>query len=237
MLTSSLDSHPGIVCLGEIFRLDRPVSECTNTLKIIRRLAGLRNEKPMQIDKYVRNNTMQFFTGVLARNRQLEAFGCKVFRPHHPEFIHDISRDENACIIRLNRENILAAYSSQLIANATGKHTLKAGDRKNSSVRMMVDFSDDEFDAYRRRIKRSDTKINELLQGARCKMLDIEYTDLLRPGTFRKVLEFLSVNQDFDIKPRTVKVNSNNIMLRFRNPDVVAQYLEKEGLTSWAEEC
>ena len=53
----------------------------------------------------------------------------------------------------------------------------------------------------------------ELLEGARCKMLDIEYMDLLRRDPFGEVLAFLDVDQTVDIKPRTVKGNSSNLLI------------------------
>ena len=34
MLRSALDSHPNVSCLGEIFRVDRPLAERDKALKI-----------------------------------------------------------------------------------------------------------------------------------------------------------------------------------------------------------
>ena len=82
----------------------------------MRRLTGLKDESPEQVDAYIRDNALRFFDDVLAADDRLEALGCKIFIRHHPQFIRDLSRDEDSCIINLRRPNALAAYSSQLIA-------------------------------------------------------------------------------------------------------------------------
>lgn len=233
MLSTAIDSHPDACCLGEIFRVNRPLAQRTHTLNRIRKLAGVTGWSAEQIDAWIRSEPLAFFDRVLARRRKLRALGCKLFLNHHPGFLGEIAGRHDWAIIRLTRSNILAAYSSQKIADRRGRHNLDKKDETGAAAPPKVWFDSAEFEAYRSRVLEGAVQSDRVLEHARCRVLELDYAELEAGVLPEKVAAFLGLDASQPLRPRTMKAAPRNVIDRFQNPADVRAYMEEIAATGW----
>jgi hypothetical protein len=237
MLRTALDSHPNIRCLGEIFRIDKPLTERPGTLKTIKKLNPIKYNSSEELERSIRDKPINFFDSVLEKNSRMLAFGCKIFKRHHEKLVKEaISRDDFRIII-LCRDNQLALYSSQKVADKTGRHNIFKSDLFNKYHKNpnKVKFNQDEFVKYRNRVRRFNDFVEMIIENAICPVMKLEYATLIKMGNYEDVLNFLEVNPKVPIQPKTVKRNDGPIENRFLNPDEVKSYLHKIGKISWLD--
>ncbi|MEM7191818.1 MAG: hypothetical protein AAF405_02940, partial [Pseudomonadota bacterium] len=136
-------------------------------------------------------------------------------------------------VIYLYRENILATYSSEQIAKATGQDRVDVG---SDVIESKAVFEPVEFrKRCRARLARHDLYL-ELLKRSRKRYFVLEYQELQSPEKRRQLLEFLGVEPKFELVSQYVKRNSGDIVSRFANPDDVMNSLQEMGRLEWAVE-
>ena len=129
MLVESLRSHPEIVGFGELFAPRRITFNVEGYDNQSMRLLALRNRYPVDfLERFV-------FSGY---QREIKAVGFKVFlhQLDNPTFLPVwdwIQRNDRAKILLLLRRNLLAAYTSLLIANKDNRFGIKGGKRIQKS--------------------------------------------------------------------------------------------------------
>ena len=168
---------------------------------------------------------------ILAKNTEKSAIGFK----HHlsgareiSDFVLGLQRRK----ILLTRNNYLAAYSSQKIAELTGQGAVRAlSDAPIIKARAQFDAA--EFRAFC-------TTRTSLYAEARTHAvglsLEIDYVDARKDAGMAKIARFLKIDPRGFGQPRTAKRNSDDIVSRFLNKDDVLAYLREHGFEHWTVE-
>jgi hypothetical protein len=108
-LTTSLRSHPEILCHGEAL-LPRHFH---------RHVRG--SARAILSPEEIEARPLAALHRLFACNDGHRVVGCKIFRGHSKSAQGDILRDPEIAKIVLQRENCLASYSSLQLAKSTGK--------------------------------------------------------------------------------------------------------------------
>ena len=228
MLATALDALPGVCCHGELFR---------------------KNDKGVDADSAILGGIAPEFSDVEYRHRHHKAFldavdeatpaqltGFKLMLRQAPEVQRSLVDEGVYRIILLDRPNVLALYSSHLIARSTGVGYMQKGD---TAIVSTVEFDASDFRGFWRRYRKKYEEFDAMRQAsARCRMIAVEYLDLLRGDAFRRVLDFLGVEAGGDLADYigTQKRNSSEILQRFSNPDAVTDCLRAAGKLEWCRE-
>jgi hypothetical protein len=133
--------------------------------------------------------------------------------------------------IILTRNNLLAAYSSHKVVEATGQGAARAG---QSIVRAEVIFDPEEFSKFAAKRQRLYEHAREQVRRP---AMEIDYTAVRAEGGLAIIAEFLGVDPEGFGPQKTAKRNSDEIVSRFANPDVVRAYLREHDLERWAAEA
>jgi LPS sulfotransferase NodH len=220
-LVRLLRSHPGIVSHGELFQPD----------------AIYWADRPAQMDAAALAerdaDPVTFLRTVHAAAPRGVPVGFKIFPTHSPTILEHVRASPELRRITLRRDNLLAQFSSGLIADATGRYS---SDRPRASVR--VKFDEQQFLRFVRRIS---AELELLADTARSRaaqpdLLDLEYSDLFAPGIGDRLTSFLGVARRALRARRLVRQNPGRIVDRFHNRDEVHAFLDRFGRPDWADE-
>jgi hypothetical protein len=132
--------------------------------------------------------------------------------------------------IILTRNNLLAAYSSHKVVEATGQGAARVG---QSIVRAEVIFDPEEFSKFISKRRRLYAHARE---QARKPVMEIDYTAVRTEEGMAQIGLFLGVDPCGFGPQKTAKRNSDNIVSRFANSDAVLSYLQEHGLEYWTTE-
>lgn len=206
MLRMMLNSHPDILCHGEVISLNGLPNLGKKYQEEIAQssedLARIRDEDPVNfLYNYVWNQQNCKAIGAKLKYRQLEEQFQEVFKA--------ILKDSSVLIIHLTRKNLLKRYVSNRLAGSNKTPTVIT-DRSNHGTpgkifidpqRCMEDISS--FQA-------AETRFREYFQ--RHQTCEAVYEDLVIPGSHKLVelQNFLGVNP-ITLKPKTIKINSNSL--------------------------
>lgn len=140
LLSETLNSHPDIVCHGEVFH-PTPASH----IKI--------HEDEITIDDLVslREQDPAKFMDVIYNRPNVQAVGFKMWRSQNPEMCDSLMEDESVAKIIYERTNVLARYASSRLVKATGIYNLKAGAGRPEKLNTKIRFDEGEFEKYARR--------------------------------------------------------------------------------------
>ncbi|HEY3638719.1 MAG TPA: hypothetical protein VGK90_11260, partial [Rhizomicrobium sp.] len=168
---------------------------------------------------------------ILKKNAEKSSIGFK----HHlsaPREITDFVMGLQRRKIILTRNNFLAAYSSQKIAELTGQGAARAqSDRP--VIKARVEFNREEFQAFC--ANRTSHYTDARMQAVGL-TLEIDYVEARTDKGMAKVAKFLKIDPRGFGPPRTAKRNSDNIVSRFTNKNDAQAYLDENGLADWAKE-
>lgn len=217
-LTTSLRSHPEILCHGEAL-LPRHVPN---------HLFGTAKERLTA--EMCEANPVGFLQELFSLNDGNPIVGCKVF-PGHSKPAHNLlMEDESISKIVLRRENALASWSSLLIARATGRWNTS---KQKVSQDVKAFFVTEDFEKFVQRGNVFFEKADRFIEGPR---LDINYSDDVLDQRMQPILEFLGASTDFTTESNKKKMLSRSIIERYENPETVLTYLEQIGRPDWAYE-
>ncbi len=228
MLVSLLDAYPGVSCHGELFRQQRVNQK--GALRVLKRLP------PEFADGEYRAAE---FADYLRRVRKLspknDYFGFKLMLNQAPQAREALIRDSGCRIVLLYRENLLAVYSSNLIAKATGQGNARVDQEVRTDK---VEFVEKRFARFCEKHENTYRDVRrDLERHARERCLDISYLDICQAEGIGKIEQFLGVSKPPDpIAPATAKRNPSRIVDRFSNPELVLDYLERAGRSAWSHE-
>jgi hypothetical protein len=226
-----LDSHPEIKCLGELMRPTpgwMKQDGYRGALRVLEKVDPVYKD-----DNYRFDHPYEFVQAVLETAPNRKVYGFKIHVDQHPIFLDQLIADPEWKIVVLERENMLAQYSSWKIAERTGQGNAPKGTKV---VRAKVEFSAREFNKF---INRKNKEWERFWSGLRTKGKEyfyIRYTDLLSKPVVQNMLGFLDVSPSVDLQPGTEKRNPWDILSRFSNPQEVATELEKMGHLHWTYE-
>lgn len=227
-LIELLNSHNEITCHREVFHKDN-----------VYMLEGTRNELLAEREKNPLAFLMQMYN--LSPTR---ACGFKIFNGHNPIVLDQVINDLTIKKIILYRPNFLSVYSSEKIAQLENRYLI-IGDQIKRSDANVYDaprtkekayFDEVEFDyalnSYQDFYKKVVMELNKTNQD----YLLLNYEDYLNEYLFRRTFSFLGLSQPDEVHTRMRKLNSNDILSRFTNPNEVKGYIEKIGKMNWGYE-
>lgn len=223
LVVSTLNLHPEIVCHGEIFHETAPQRHL---------VAGLSEADFSTIDRFSDRYLEMAFSAGEAEGAA--AVGFKMWRQQAPERASQLLADESVDKIIMERTNLLALYSSVMLARKTRVWNVAAGEappKRMAGAR--IAFDRDEFDAMA-------ADRTALFDGyraeARGRVLGITYDGVVARG-FSEALAFLGVS-DVPLAPAETKLHSSDILERFTPGTRAAalRAIEAHGHPEWARE-
>jgi hypothetical protein len=225
MLASALNSHPEIVCYGELVKKN-PLSEID--------YLDFRDKYP-DADLYIERRLekpVDFIERVLSfSGEQTGCCGFKLMIPQNPEALEYVCSPDRFRKIVLYRENILASYASNLVARSTLQGVAFKGDevRKEKVV-----FDPKGFGSFMKRRLRTFRTIRERLKNQ--SFFEIEYLVASTARGIGKTLLFLGFEPSDACTPGTIKRHHGPIVDRFENKKTVAKHMKEIGREGWLYE-
>ena len=179
------------------------------------------------------SNPDDYIDAVFSTEPTKQIIGFKLHIEQYPDFLERIISESNYKIILLERENILAQYSSWLIAKTTGQHHVKTG---SHAPRVKVKFRPRSFQHYKARIENDYSQIKSLLNKNNRENFYIRYTELTDVNKIDDLIKYLGASVSNDIHPDTRKWNTSEILDRFVNPVDARKTLIQMDRPEWAIE-
>ena len=141
-------------------------------------------------------------------------------------------------LILLERENVLAQYSSLKIAHQTGQWTLTS-DQKPAPVQP-IPWDEADFETYRQQYQTTYQRLRERLAARSAPGLHVYYRHLFTSRQIQTIQTFLGVDDaisaSIDDSTTTRQQNTSQITERFAEPQAVREYLTRTGRTAWTHE-
>ncbi len=164
-----------------------------------------------------------------------KAVGFKLFPGQNDQVMEHVIRDPAIRKIVLYRDNVLAVYSSNLIANATGRFS--GMDVGPQAMEVKVEFDPVGFAAFHDRYVRRGHHMFEAVSSCGQICHPVEYTQLSEPALTAGIAAFLGLDPStINRSPRPLKQNSSDILSRFSNPEAAHDFLAERDLLGWAYE-
>jgi hypothetical protein len=229
-LTNLLHAQSDIFCNGEIChakRVNVRWDKIDRSNGVLYELAILRERDPRE-----------FLNRILAMNYGRKEVGFKILKGQSRAMFDAILNDPSIKKVVLFRRNVLANYSSKLIAAQSGEYALRGKNvdeqRPASST---VPFDEDEFLRFSQKYNRYyDGVMSKLRQSGQYYHV-INYEDINEPEFFGNLLRFLgSECSEKASQGRNVKQNPAYILSRFSNTDTVEDFLRRHNLLYWTYE-
>ena len=229
MLVSVLDGHPEIRCHGELFRRNNVGKK--GALKVLKKIdpayesADYRDLHHVDYINAVRKaekDNSRFFGFKLMLNQAENA---------HAGFINNTDYRK----ILLRRDNLLAVYSSNLIARETGQGNVKAHQEVKPA---QVIFKPKGFLRFLgKHTEKYQAERNRLDRGAGNDYLEISYLDICKKSGTEEVFRFIGVDPEMGSgRTDTRKRNTSKILERFSNPETVKSCLADLDHLDWLDE-
>lgn len=231
MLGSILDSHPQIACFGELMRrtpdwmLEKGYRGALKILEV--------TDPEFRDDNVRFARPYDFVNCAFSTQTKKNIKGFKLHVEQHPEFLEKLFGDPEYSFIHLQRENVLAQYSSWKIAQVTGQGNARKG---TEIRRAKVLFKPTDFQKYLNRIEKDLSRITSMLSARDDSVFHIKYTQLMNDAKIREVIAFLGADDKAAVEVGTEKRNPSNILSRFENPEIVTSFLESIGRSDWSRE-
>ena len=159
--------------------------------------------------------------------------GFKLMLDQSPCYRDEIIGDPSWKKVLLYRDNVLASFSSELIAKATGIG--RAHDQTSLSP-TTVQFCAYQFNVYRERRRRLYEQVRTALNVSRSEYFEIEYLDIVERDVQHDLFDFLGITPPDHVKISDVKRNPPDIAGRFSNKEYVLEYLQMIAKESWVRE-
>lgn len=226
-LTALLNSHKDILLNGAIFHHNKVWVHWKND--------GLTPEIANELLRLRKNDPDAFLERVLQTNSGHAAVGFKMFSHHDRGMLHKIASDTSIKKIVLHRKNVLANYSSRLIARETGKYSVKVGE--NRPKRPLVPFDPDHFIKFHNTYIRFYRDIAEGLAETRQTFHLICYDEINDMRLLANLINFLGLDPaDAALNSRADKQNPSDMRSRFSNPEDLERFCRERGLEHWLQE-
>lgn len=222
LLCGILDQHPYISCHYELFN-PSAIFKNRNRSERSKEALAARDGDPIE-----------FIEACYRGESGSQAAGFKILFAHNPTALEHCIMNPGIKKIVLTRENRLAQYSSQKIAELTQKWLDVEG---NSVSSLKIKFEPENFLEFVDEINADHQTGLDLVSGIDDDLLmHLEYSRIAERKTVASLFRFLGV-PNFEIEfPPFKKQNTSDILERFENPKVVLKTLEDLGKPEWAHE-
>jgi LPS sulfotransferase NodH len=223
-LCDLLNSHSRVSCYGELFHPDE-VPVYFKKFFSRRRIFTL-NDREADPSKFF-NDVMKM---TIKKSPKLRMVGSKLLLNDY-QLNAGLEVVSSTCskIILLSRENKLAWYSSLKIATETG---VWVSDKVVMAKQKKIIFDAAEYQQYLTNQARLLSKVNDGLRRHQIEPYVLTYENLTQPKAFNDVLSYLNLPVEA-LKTKLLKQNTNSIIDRFDNPELVYQYAKQNHLLDW----
>ena len=231
---SLLGGHPDVLVNGNVFDARDenalyvfwPGNEPTRDLK--RELIALRRADPEA-----------FLEEIFSTNFGRAHTGFKIFEDENNDILDRLLDDPVIGKIVLYRRNVLARFSSALIARETKKYSRREWQKVGESPK--VAFAERAFVKYQRKYVKFYEAIVDRLNESGQAFYFLNYEDINEPRCMLNVINFIGADCRKEMSRsaqarQLVKQNSPDILSRFSNPGDVVSFLEKHDLLHWMHE-
>ncbi len=227
-LVNLLCRHPEVACHGEVFGKKR----------VLFWGAGAERNKPLAEELFALRDADAegFLERIFGLNMGRTHVGFKIFEEHGRQIIDRLIDDVGIKKIFLYRGNILAAYSSSVVAKATGvwgtrqRSMLPEGLRAKFVAKRFLKFHDRRVRFFR------DTAGRTLSSGQQFYWLP--YEQLNEPLCILNLLGFIGAQPQLNapglLEP---KRSPTKVSERFENPEEVEAFLRERNLQHWIYEA
>jgi hypothetical protein len=224
-LTSLLNEQDGIACHGEIFHPKKIFVRWPKKQKSPEAMAKLMSLRD--------SNPREFLDYICANSGECRHIGFKIFSGHNDVFLDSIVADDAIKKVVLFRANLLASYSSSLIARGTSR----GHERIEGSNPTRVTFEAARFMAYGERHCAFYRSVFERLNAAKQFFSTVQYEQINDPWLLANLVSFIGGDPEKLIaRSRRQKLNTSDILSRFSNPVEVRDFLGAHGLAGWQHE-
>lgn len=227
LLRTALDSHPQILCEGELFQMRR----------LLRKVPRKNYIKPGyhwwldgKINKWLghimwKDATVHQYLQWFMTQHESPALGFKLMWGQTKRFPATLTFIENneISLLHVRRRNVFRIFVSQFIARTQGLyHSTQGAPRPTSSIILPTKNLLAELDKI---IKEND---NWAAYAKRLPYLRVDYEDYVenKQKENQRMLEFLGVSADIAIQSPLVKVTPNDLHKVIANFDKVANELK-----------
>jgi hypothetical protein len=225
-LVHLLNSHGEILCNGEIFQSG--IASLAVRWPKSDRKVGLMDE----LVRLRREDPEAFLDRILARDYEREYVGFKIFPDHNDEVLAQLVADTSIRKIILLRRNILAVFSSAMIARLTGQRKSEAAD---TGWRPAIEFAPEQFISFSAAYTAFYSNIFAKLHETRQPLYLHLYEDINNPDQIDRLVRFIGATPAGPLTSMLRKQNSADILSRFSNPDDVSRFLQAHDL-DWSNE-
>lgn len=223
-LCGLLNRVPGIVCHYEVFHPRRIFSRLGDEVRVT---PEERDRDPVAFLAELEEQT--------ERMPGTRAVGFKLFVDHNATVLEHVVADPDRRLIVLRRENLLAQYSSRLIATEAGRWHGQTGARAD---RPRVVFDEDDFRRSAAGVRADYERVSAMIEAAGKPCFSIDYLEIKDESALESLLEFLGVSfasriEDLLSRMRMTKQNTSRIAERFVNGDDVVAAMRRLGHEEW----
>jgi hypothetical protein len=230
-LVSLLGAHPQILCNGNVFHPKHvwvfwPDEDLPRTTR--NELRQLRDSDPVAL-----------LDRVFAADYGRPHVGFKIFEGQNDAILQRLIADDTVRKIVLYRKNVLANYSSMVVARLTDKFNAAQAEQIGEAPK--IKFSPRKFAKFQENYNAFYRKVIGRLNERKQLFHLINYDEINDPNLFAALINFIGADQTYDgrnagqTKPH-LKQNPSDICSRFSNPGKVRQFLADNGFLHWSHE-
>lgn len=221
LLGATLNTHPEIVCHGEIFHPD-PTWHLKGTLQ------AMSTAEKIELQKNDPD-----FVALVFDQPGFAAVGIKMWHDQNPEWCGKFLEDTSCFKIIYERSNKLAQFSSGQLARMTNVWNLGIGKKNDTRKVERLDFNGKHFAAF---LAHQNETFRKYRTRARGPVMELRYKDIAA-GEFASVLGFLHV-KDIVLQPQKRQLYSGDILSRFKEDqhDEIRMFLKDMGREDWVGE-
>ena len=222
-----LHAQDDIFCNGEVFHrkkayLSWPERDLTETVQA--ELETLRAKPKQLIER------------VYSMSYGRAHVGFKLLLYHAPEALDALVADPNVKKVLLFRQNAMASYASDRVANETQTWQIEAGKKLPSIPK--VRFDEKDFQRFWRRRSNAYRRVAKKLTDSGQPFHMIHYEEISEPVFLASLLCFIGANAGTArYNAPLQKIGSTDVVSRFANPDEVLHFLSSNDLLHWTHEA
>lgn len=222
LLMGLLDSHPDIVCLGEL--LQRKADRVQHSVPRYRLFV---RERPVYqlLDFAARKLLVGRYLDTVSSSFTSAAVGFKLMlnQAHRYPMVLDYIKQKNYKLVHIERKNLLKTYISRLKAQQTG---LYVSERPVDHVQVTVPV--ELLKAELSALSEENAALRALVIGLGLEHISMTYRQISgqdQQSAMQKVLAFLGVSDTATLATRSVKLTPDDLRQAVSNYDTMAAEL------------
>jgi hypothetical protein len=208
-LTTALDSHPDILCIGEAFQdTEKPCNQDTSILRYVQYIKQSMSRR--FLNHILRKQTVNKYLDYLYSLQNPRAIGFKLMLNQFKQYpsVLDRLKQDKTKVVHIHRANILKTHISSLRAHKTGVfYSSTAPDPYKihvpceNIIEMLIS------------LETKNTLLKEIINKYQLEHMTVSYEKLTNNLTAEasKILCFLGVDNNIELKPQSYKITSDHL--------------------------